>query len=246
MMPVMRRTLLAASLVIGSSSVAFAQVPGDYSGPSGDDGYGAPGMVQPQPMQPVVLVQQNPCSCLDVMANRWSVGLDIGSVSTQLANTANDPTNYDVGELSLRFRISPRFELEGVIGGGGEAQRDNNQGNRTIQTASLNARIRFNPYGHWNWFLMGGIGEVAMSYDGASKDEIDASRRPMVSLGVGLEHRWNQFALQAQLKFGAIGPTKNDQMVATPQADGSVGYTSSNTDDTYTAGTFTIGAGYYF
>ncbi|MEO6774213.1 MAG: hypothetical protein ABI467_14535, partial [Kofleriaceae bacterium] len=70
------RTLLVASFLVGSSSLALAQVPGDYNG---DEGYGAPGMVQPQ-AQPVLVVT-NPCQCVDVMANRWAVGLSFGSLS---------------------------------------------------------------------------------------------------------------------------------------------------------------------
>lgn len=236
------RTLLAATFLVGSSSVALAQVPGDYYA---DDGAGAPGMVQPQ--QQPVLVVANPCRCLDVMANRWAIGLSMGSISTQPKN-GDYSTAYNVGELSLRFRATPHFELE-VTAGGGE---DDQQTGQQISMVALNARYRFMAYSHWNWWLMGGIGAATMAYTGASKDVLDANQRPMLQAGVGLEHRWSQFALQAELKLGSLGPTKGGQPMAvtgTVGANGSISTPpsgTSSTDDTYAAGSFTIGAGYYF
>jgi len=232
------RTLLVATFLFGSSSVVLAQVPGDYNG---DEGYGAPGMVQPQP----VLVVANPCQCLDVMQNRWAVGLSFGSISTQPKGAAYS-TAYNVGELSLRFRATPHFELELAAAGG----EDDQQTGQQISTVALNARYRFAAYSHWNWWLMGGIGALTMAYDGASKETLDANQRPMVQVGLGLEHRWSQFALQAELRLGSVGPTKNGQTMSVPVAadNGSISTPpdSSSNNDTYAAGSFTIGAGYYF
>ena len=231
------RTLLVATFLIGSGSVALAQVPGDYNG---DEGYGAPGMVQPQP----VLVVANPCQCLDVMQNRWAIGLSAGSISTT-PKGGDYATQYDVGELSLRFRATPHFELELAVAGG----EDDQQTGQQISTVALNARYRFAAYSHWNWWLMGGLGALTMAYDGASKETLDANQRPMVQVGIGLEHRWSQFALQAELRLGTVGPTKNDNMaVPVTEANGTISTPpdSSSSDDTYTAGSFTIGAGYYF
>ena len=236
------RTLLVATFLVGSSSIALAQVPGDYNG---DEGYGAPGMVQPQ--QQPVLVVANPCQCLDVMANRWAVGLSFGSISTQ-PKGADNSTAYNVGELSLRFRATPHFELELAAAGGEDDQKTGQQ----VSMVALNARYRFMAYSHWNWWLMGGLGALTMAYDGASKETLDANQRPMVQVGIGLEHRWSQFALQAELRLGSVGPTKGGQPMAvtgTVNADGSISTppsTTSSTDDTYAAGSFTIGAGYYF
>ncbi|MEO8842924.1 MAG: outer membrane beta-barrel protein [Kofleriaceae bacterium] len=233
------RTLLVAMFLVGSSSIALAQVPGDYNG---DEGYGAPGMVQPQ-AQPVLVVT-NPCQCLDVMQNRWAVGLSAGSISTT-PKGGDYATAYNVGELSLRFRATPHFELELAVAGG----EDDQQTGQQISTVALDARYRFAAYSHWNWWLMGGLGALTMAYDGASKDTLDANQRPMVQLGIGLEHRWSQFALQAELRLGSVGPAKNGQMAVPVAADGgsiSTPPAQSSSDDTYTAGSFTIGAGYYF
>jgi hypothetical protein len=233
------RTFLVATFLIGSSSVALAQVPGDYNG---DEGYGAPGMVQPQ--QPVLVVA-NPCQCLDVMQNRWAVGISAGSISTT-PKGGDYSTAYDVGELSLRFRATPHFELELAVAGG----EDDQQTGQQISTVALNARYRFAAYSHWNWWLMGGIGALTMAGDNADKETRDANQRPMVQLGIGLEHRWSQFALQAELRLGSVGPTKNGQAMTVTAADGTVisepPPSTVSSDDTYTAGSFTIGAGYYF
>jgi opacity protein-like surface antigen len=234
------RTLLVATFLVGlvgSSSIALAQVPGDYNG---DEGYGAPGMMQPQ--QPVLVVAA-PFPGIDVMQNRWAIGVSAGSISTT-PRGGDYSTAYDVGELSLRFRATPHFELELAISGG----EDDQQTGQQISTVALNARYRFAAYSHWNWWLMGGLGAMTMANDGASKDELDANQRPMVQLGIGLEHRWSQFALQAELRVGSVGPKKNgDQPMTFTAADGTiVTEPTSSSDDAYTAGAFTIGAGYYF
>jgi hypothetical protein len=233
------RTLLVATFLIGSSSVVLAQVPGDYNG---DEGYGAPGMVQPQ-TQPVLVVA--PYQGVDVMQNRWAVGLSFGSISTQ-PKGSDYSTAYNVGELSLRFRATPHFELELAVAGGEDDQKTGQQ----LSMVALNARYRFAAYSHWNWWLMGGLGALTMAYDGASKETLDANQRPMVQAGIGLEHRWSQFALQAELRLGSVGPTKNDKMaVPVTAADGTVisqPPAQMSSDDTYAAGSFTIGAGYYF
>jgi hypothetical protein len=229
------RTLLVATFLIGSSSVVFAQVPGD----NGDEGYGAPGMMQPQPVLVVA-----PYQGVDVMQNRWAVGLSFGSISTT-PKGGDYSTAYNVGELSLRFRATPHFELELAVAGG----EDDQQTGQQISTVALNARYRFAAYSHWNWWLMGGLGALTMAYDGASKDTLDANQRPMVQVGIGLEHRWSQFALQAELRLGSVGPTKNGQPMTVTAADGTVisePPSQVSSDDTYTAGSFTIGAGYYF
>ena len=227
------RTLLVATLLIGSSSVALAQAPSDYNG----DASGAPGMVAPQP----VIVQS--CDCImNVMDNRWAVGFSVGSFGTTPDNGYAATTQFDIGELALRFRATPHLELELAAGGGHENLGNGTQSNVMLNTVAIAARYRFMIHGHWNWWLMGGLGAATIASDTATSAELDANQRPMLELGVGLEHRWEQFALQGELRANSMGPSKGVDNMAVPQ--GSIGRGGSN--DTYSGGALTIGASYYF
>lgn len=238
-MAVMGRTLLVASLLAGSASMSYAQAPGgDYQ-----EGAGAPGMIAPQP-QPIVV--ETACDCIaNVMDNRWAIGLSVGGTSLAPDGAPDAQANFNVGELALRFRATPHFELELAVGGGHQDLGDGVQGDTVMRTVALSARYRFAIHSHWNWWLMGGLGAATFGPEQASENELDANQRPMFQLGIGLEHRWSQFALQAELKGVGLGEPKG--VTATdvkPPADGSIGRVEPT--DTISGGSFTIGAGYYF
>jgi hypothetical protein len=247
------RTLLALTLLTAGSTAAFAQAPGDYDG----DGSMAPGSPQPPPYQPQYAPQYAPPppqmiivvpEGINPMRDRWSVGLSIGSFGVAQNNgdgTSGDTTKFDVGELSLRFRVIPHLELELAIGGGNQRLDDGTKGDTQMQTVALAARWRFAIHSHWNWWLMSGLGVTSITSQNASSDEMSAAQRPMVEAGIGLEHRWDHFALQAELKGMALGPTKNtDQPVVA--ADGSTASTTTSDGTSYSGGQFTVGASYYF
>ncbi|HEY0254537.1 MAG TPA: outer membrane beta-barrel protein [Kofleriaceae bacterium] len=222
---------IATLLVSGS---AYAQAPGENWG----DGTGAPGMSAPQP--PVF--EPPPCDCIaNVMANRWSVGLSVGSFATTPDQGYTDTQNFDIGELALRFRATPHLELEVEIGGGNENVHGDST-NISVRTAAFNLRYRFMIHSHWNWWVMGGLGMVAIAPDDASSDVVDENTRPLYQVGIGLEHRWQQFALHAELRATGLGEAKGQEM--SYANDGTYEY--SGKDDTYSGGTFTLGASYYF
>ncbi|MFT3694834.1 MAG: outer membrane beta-barrel protein [Kofleriaceae bacterium] len=223
------RAWLFATLLVSAGS-AYAQAPGD----NWDEGGGAPGMVQPQQ----VFVPPDPCNCIaNVMENRWAIGLSMGTFGVSPDEGYADTANFDIGQLALRFRATPHLEIEVALGGG----HQNYQGNQTdlaVRIAELNLRYRFAIHQHWNWWLMAGIGGASMAPDGASDQTVNDNERPLYQFGVGLEHRWTQFALQAELKATALGPAQNNS------STDYMPYYDSN--DTYSGGSFTIGAGYYF
>jgi hypothetical protein len=231
------RTLLAASiLAAGSVTTAFAQAPGDFSG----DASGAPGMVPVQ--QPGVAA--SPCaSGRDVMADRWAIGLSIGALGIAPDSTPASTANFDLGELSLRFRMTPHLELEGALGGGHMTYADGSQSTMKLQTAALSLRYRFAVERNWNWWLMGGFGIAAMVDDSATQEQTNQATRALGQFGLGLEHRWNHFALQAELKGVGMGETRAERAgtVASPPY---VGRTASG--DTLSGGVFSLGASYYF
>ncbi|MEO8548411.1 MAG: outer membrane beta-barrel protein [Kofleriaceae bacterium] len=233
----MGRTLLVASLLAGSASLASAQAPGDDY----QEGTGAPGMMAPQPN-----VVETACDCItNVMANRWAVGLSIGGTGLAPDSAPDAQANFNVGELALRFRATPHFELELAVGGGRQDLGDGYEGDTMIRTVALSARYRFMIHSHWNWWLMGGLGAATFGTENASNEELDANQRPLFQAGVGVEHRWSQFALQAELKGIGLGEPKGlSSNGDVKPVDGSIGRTGSG--DTVSGGSFTLGVGYYF
>jgi hypothetical protein len=247
----MHRWVIASLFIAGTAS---AQAPGDYYGPApSDDGAGAPGNVAP--------VAANPCgygcgAARDVMQMRWAIGLSVGSMGLAQDGTTDAPTQFGVGQLSLRYRAARHVELELALGGGNEKLMDGSDGDRQIQTASLGLRYRFAPDQNWNWWIMGALGAVTIASQYASDQERQDSQRPMGELGLGLERRFEHFALQAEVRAAGTGETRAEQNGYAMPVSGTVGTGMVGTPkdpgyyqpvrDTLSGGTFTIGASYYF
>jgi len=231
--------LLVATLVLAGST-AYAQTPGDYDG----DASGAPGMVQPQPVVIATVPVRN------VMADRWAVGFSLGGVSVSPDYAPDQKTQFSLGELALRFRATPHLELEVAVGGGIEKLSDGSQGDNQVTMAAFALRYRFAIESDWNWWILGGLGEGSIdSVNVKDSMQLDADTRPLAELGVGLEHRWDHFALQAELKAVGMGQRKGDanQPVAVDASGAPVGGASPTTQqDTLSGGALTIGASYYF
>jgi hypothetical protein len=247
-MVVMVQRLVFVSLFVAAT--AYAQAPGETEVGAAP---GAPGMVAPNPCgygwQPTLH---------NVMADRWAVGLSVGSLGIGPKDAmADQQANFGIGQLSLRFRATPHLELEGAFGGGHDKLSDGTDGGHEVNTGALGLRYRFRPYSDWNWWLMGGLGAISITDQGATKPERKAAKRPMGELGIGLERRFNHFALQAELRALSAGPRKDGAggppppqvmnagapagMVPPPPPQGPVG-----PEDKLAGGMFTIGASYYF
>jgi hypothetical protein len=173
----------------------------------------------------------------DVMADRWAVGLSLGSLSLHPQDT--DSTSYSVGELSLRFRATLHLELEATFGGG-----KSGDSSTEVDVGTIGLRYRFMPRADWNWWLMGAVGALSVAApDAAQMTRSDASRG-VAELGIGLERRFGHFALQAELTAIAAGEPKTEPVTATPADVSSQPMTT--TSDTLSGGSLTIGASYYF
>lgn len=232
--------LLVATFLLGSAAAASAQ--GYYDG----DATGAPGMVAPQPVVIVATPVRN------VMADRWAVGLSIGGFSVSPDSAPDQQSKFDVGELALRFRATPHLELELAVGGGNEKLSDGTQGANQVSMAALALRYRFAIESDWNWWIMGGLGQAVIDPQNIDSTQMDADTRPLGELGIGLEHRWDHFALQAELKAVGMGERKGGNVKDAPvpvDASGApIGGTGTTTTprDTMSGGSLTIGASYYF
>jgi opacity protein-like surface antigen len=239
MMVPMRSLFVVASLFVATS--AYAQAPGE---------------VAPQAMPaPVVMVPAGPCAgCIrePVMANRWSVGLSVGSMGLNPKDSPDAKTNFAVGELAVRFRATPHLELALAFGGGGEKLSNNMDGQTEVSMGALQLRYRFMPEHHWNWYLMAGLGGASVTQKNATDQERQDAQRGMFQLGAGLEYRFQQFALGIELRGVGLSATKASQSAPTVMVSGGTNGTNQpppppTTDSgQYSGGQLTLGASYYF
>lgn len=224
----------------------------------------APGEVTPEAVPEVAPAppMANPCGggCggarIPVMANRWAVGINLGAFSVAPKDATNDSqtTDFRTSELSIRFRASPHLELELLLNGGRQVNKDNTDGDLAMGGGTLGLRYRFAPEHAWNWWLMAGLGATVIERKDSTQDERDAAERPHMAFGIGLERRFRRFALQAELRGLALGPRKDaSDNIAPPMAtpvDGSMPLppapTAAPQGDQLSGGTFTIGASFYF
>jgi opacity protein-like surface antigen len=182
------------------------------------------------------------------MANRWAIGLSVGGMGLA-SDGADTSTNFSVGELALRFRMTRHLELELSAGGGRERTADNQDGDLEVAAAMLAARWRFNPEGRWNLFATGGIGGAAVVRHDATDQERKDATHPLVMAGLGIERRFHHFALQAEGRLIAIGARNDPAMDDTARfAPAAMSPTVSTTpvDKTLGGGSLSLGLSYYF
>jgi opacity protein-like surface antigen len=235
----MRSLFVVASLFVAAT--AYAQAPGE---------------VAPQAMPAPVMVVPAPTACAGcirepVMANRWSVGLSVGSMGLSPKDNPDDKTNFAVGELAIRFRATPHLELALAFGGGGEKLSNNMDGQREVSMGALQLRYRFMPEHHWNWYLMAGLGGASITQKDATDQERQDAQRGLFQLGAGLEYRFQQFALGIELRGMGMSETKADQaapvmVTAGATTDPTPPPANTVSSGQYSAGQLTLGASYYF
>jgi hypothetical protein len=257
----MRLRTLAFSLApLVTASLAHAQAPGEVAvqpvvvAPV----VAQPVVVAPVVAQPVVIapVFAAPvdAGCVQVagresvMANRWSIGLSLGSMSLAPEGAPDDQTAFALGELALRFRATPHLELELSAGGGRERTADDQDGELQVNTAAIAARYRFRPEAAWNWFVMAGIGGASVTHHDATQQERSDATQPLGMLGIGIERRFHHLALQAELRGVGLGKARQDAAVEPPMTVAAAVMTPTTTsaDTARSGGAFSIGLSYYF
>ena len=229
--------LVVASLFV--TATAFAQAPGEVE------------PVAPAPA-PAPVVYCGGDVHESVMANRWAVGLSVGSLGLAPKDQPNDKTQFGVGELSVRFRATLHLELELAVGGGRQQLQNGQQGDLQVNTGMLDLRYRFAPESKWNWWLMAGLGSLSVTQHDSTQDQQKAAEKPLGALGIGIERRFHHFAIDAELRAIGTGEKHQD-----PQAQPATGAAMMTTTQPpppamtqpaqkLSGGVFTIGASYYF
>jgi hypothetical protein len=188
----MKLPLVLASLFVATA--AYAQAPGEY-----EEGTGAPGMSEPVSVAPTPPPPR---------PRRWSVGLGFGSLSLAPHNAPDVKTEYGVGQIAVRYLATRHLEIELAFGGGTEKMEDGSEGYREVSQGVLAARYRFSPGRTWNWWVMFGMGSLAVVDKDASDDARDQAEQSTMQFGAGLERRWSRFALQLELR--AVGVKAHD------------------------------------
>ncbi len=211
----------------------------------------APGEMQPSSPQPIA---QDPSACpagAAVMARRWAVGLAVGSLALAPQANPDAKTQFAMAQLSVRYRATHHLELELALAGGAQKYEDGSDGDLAMNSATLGARYRFRPEAPWNWWLMAGLGATVVAPKGSTQEQRDPLTRPHGSIGIGLEHRWTAFALQAELRGIGLAEDPHAAMT-TVQPDIGFGAATPPAGVTTTSGgpqsggSLTIGASYYF
>jgi len=240
---------LVALIPLLVAATAHAQAPGEVA-PEGP--IAPPGMAAP--------VAADPCACsagIPVMANRWAVGLSVGSLSIAPKDQPDAKTEFGVGELSLRYRATLHLELELALGGGREKLQDGSQGALETNVAMLGLRYRFAAQRPWNWWLGGSFGSISVTRNGATDQEKQDAQRPLGALAIGIERRWQRFALQAELRGFGVGPSQNQAKATPVTVPAGTTMPGGSTmppppppptapSDQQSGGMLTIGASYYF
>jgi hypothetical protein len=255
-MPGMTPRLWVLSLApVLAASPAYAQAPGDVAPESY---YAQPPAPPPPPPQAAPAAPYGYESAqVRVMAHRWAIGVSIGGMAVAPEDAPEgSEAQFRVGEISLRYRASRRIELQLALSGGRQMLEDDTEGDLATGTVMLALRYRFMPEHRWNWYVMGGIGGSVVAPHQSTSAERDAARRPIGALGVGLERRFQQFALSAEVRAVGLGeredamsggPIVNDGGAAPPKPLPRLpASTAAVYAEQLSGGMLTIGASYYF
>jgi hypothetical protein len=221
---------LAASIVL-LPTIAFAQAPGSY--------YAQP----PGETAPIAPVVVQPARQIEPMADRFAINVNVGgfSVAPEDAPEGSE-TNFSLAELQLRFRATRRLEILLAFAGGRQQLDNEEEGELAMDQVTLGLRFNFRPAHHWNWYLMAGFGSTLIAPHDTPEEFREDMRRGHAVFGIGLEHRWQHFALSAELRGVAV--EEKEDMYETLPVDGAPATLMDGRE--LGGGQFTIGGSYYF
>lgn len=184
----MRPLVLAFASTVALSGSAFAEAPGEVDADPAPMG---PSMVRP------TVETAAPCA----MGQRWSLGFVLGQASLAPKHSPDAKSDFAIGGLALRYRATRHLELELALTGGKEQLPDGSAGDRQLDAGTLGLRYRFAPGAAWNWSVMGALGSTSIASAGATQQERDAVAQKTGQLGIGVERRFERFAVQAELRW---------------------------------------------
>lgn len=168
---------------------------------------------------------------------RWGLGLHLQSLTiADPAAMDGEGTPYGGGGLQVRYRLSPRWQLELAAGHVTEQDVDEAVA-RHLDTVALSAQYHPRPFARWDLYLVAGLGATSDGDPDATDEAKEASRIGDVQLGVGVERRFGRIGVGAELR--AV-------FQAEPEPDDAALMTTGDDERARGAGKLALGATYYF
>ncbi|MGN6108480.1 MAG: hypothetical protein ACTHU0_25470 [Kofleriaceae bacterium] len=135
-------TLALALAPLLAAATAHAQAPGQVAPIDSDAPYGAGSTYAPYapyaPEDPVVAPVAPPVA--PQFQHRLGIGASLGFLQVDAAQYGGGVTEFDIGELAIRYRASRRIELELSMSGGREQLPDGGAGQLATGSVALAAR----------------------------------------------------------------------------------------------------------
>lgn len=167
---------------------------------------------------------------------RWGLGLHLQSMTVADPAAMDDAgTHYGGAGLQVRYRLSPRWQLELAAGHVTEQDVDEAVA-RHLDTVALSALYHLRPYARWDLYLVAGLGATSDGDPDATDEAREASRTGDVQLGVGVERRFGRIGLGAELRAVFQAERETDDAARMTTGD----------DQRRGAGKLALGATYYF
>ncbi len=231
--------LLPTLLLFATPSMAAAQAPGEVA---------VVPVATPAAYENIQPVEVDP------LRDRFSIGLGVGGFGIAPAvdgSEGSEGIDFNVVELAVRYRLTPRIELELSTFGGRQTIIDNAsydgesyEGDLAVGSVLLAARYRFRPDRKLGWWLMGGLGAAVVAPHDASDEEIEDSTHPIGMIGIGGEYRFGRhWGIQSEMRLVSIGVEEGDldHDVGPPRMD-----PARTVQEASAGASFTLGANFYF
>jgi hypothetical protein len=192
------------------------------------------------PAAPVVVVAADPLP-------KWGIGLRATSMTLAPESNPDAETEYGGGGLQVRYRLTPRWQLEVSLDHFQERLENGDDGTRQLDSVTLAALYHFRPHARWDWYLLAGFGGTGNGDPEISDEAREASQMGHIALGAGLERRFGHFGIGAELRVIGMAPPEADErdVPLAPTAP-SMTVPAAEPDEGISGGQFTIAGTYYF
>lgn len=150
---------------------------------------------------------------------RWGVGVQFTAL-TLSSEMWSEPSRFEGSGLHLRFRLRPRWVLEGSFAHVEDAELGD-----TRDALTIAVQFHPRPTARWDLYLLAGAGMTAPGVD-RTYHERGSTQDPNLQFGGGVERRFGSVGVSAELRI-LRGTARNDanQMTETDGGMAAVGAT---------------------
>ncbi|MGE0549115.1 MAG: hypothetical protein AB7R00_18735 [Kofleriaceae bacterium] len=212
----MSRLTVLGFVPLFAAATAAAQAPGEMA-PS------------PVPTAPQIVVAAP-------KLHRWSIAVGVGAMGLAPKNAPDAQADFTIAEIAIRYLAGKNFEIELGASGGRQQLEDGSEGDLAMGSVMLAARYHFRPRQTWDWWLMGGLGGMVVAPHNSSDEQLEQAQRPAGVLGIGIERRFDRFAIQAEARAVAAAETEAEREMSV----------YGEQSGAYSGGLITVGVSYAF